>query len=56
MRERMSGATTMRSIRTKTGSVKSRSSSDSGVENSKSCAALIEAIEAALSQFEERSL
>jgi hypothetical protein len=32
---RFSALTTMRSSRTKTGSVKSRSSSDSGVENSK---------------------
>src|SRR3984885_15967231 len=35
MRARFSGETTIRSIRTKTGSEKSRSSRDSGLENSK---------------------
>ena len=45
--------TAMRSTSTNTGSAKLTSSSDSGVENSKTCAILIQAVEAALAQLEQ---
>ena len=53
MRARASGETAMRSISTSTGSAKFRSSSDSGVENSKTLPVLIKPVVAALAQLEQ---